>query len=75
MKAYVFITVAPGRCTDVVTTVRRVAGVKSADVCWGLPDIVVLVEAADATTLQKVVLDKIQQITGVNQTATHIIFE
>jgi hypothetical protein len=33
------------------------------------------VEAADATTLQKLVLDKIQQITGVNQTATPIVFE
>jgi DNA-binding Lrp family transcriptional regulator len=75
MKAYVFITVAPGRCADVVGTVRRVAGVKSADICWGLPDIVALVEAADATTLQKLVLDKVQQISGVNQTATHIIFE
>jgi hypothetical protein len=49
--------------------------VKSADICWGLPDIVTLVEAADATTLQKLVLDKIQLITGVNQTATHIIFK
>lgn len=48
---------------------------KSADICWGLPDIVTLVEAADATTLQKLVLDKIQLIAGVNQTATHIIFE
>ena len=75
MKAYVFITVAPGRSTDVVATVRRVGGVKSADICWGLPDIVALVEAADATALQKLVLEKVQQITGVNQTATHIILE
>ena len=75
MKAYVFITVVPGRSTDVVATVRRVGGVKSADICWGLPDIVALVEAADATSLQKLVLDKIQQISGVDQTATHTIFE
>ena len=75
MKAYVFIIAAPGRSTDVVATVRQVGGVKAADICWGLPDIVALVEAADATTLQKLVLDKIQQIAGVNQTATHIIFE
>jgi hypothetical protein len=33
MKAYVFITVAPGRCSDVVATVRRGGGVKSADIC------------------------------------------
>ena len=75
MKAYVFITVAPGRTTDVVAAVRRVGGVKSADICWGVPDLVALVEAADAKALQKLVLDKVQQVTGVSQTDTHIIFE
>jgi DNA-binding Lrp family transcriptional regulator len=75
MKAYVFIIVAPGKSTDVVAAVRRISGVKSADICWGLPDIVALMEAADATALQELVLDKIQKIAGVSQTATHIIFE
>ncbi len=75
MKAYVFIIVAPGRSTDVVAAIRRVGGVKSADICWGLPDIVARVEAADSKALQELVLDKIQKIAGVNQTATHIIFE
>ena len=64
-----------GLTAAALATIRRVGGVKSADICWGLPDIVALVEAADAATLQKLVLDKIQQITGVSQTATHIIFE
>jgi DNA-binding Lrp family transcriptional regulator len=75
MKAYVFIIVAPGKSTDVVAAVRRISGVKSAEICWGLPDIVALMEAADATALQELVLDKIQKIAGVSQTATHIIFE
>lgn len=75
MKAYVFITVAPGTSTKVAGALRRVSGVKSADICWGLPDIVALVEAADSSALQKVVLDTIQKIAGVNQTDTHIILE
>jgi len=33
------------------------------------------VEAADSRALQDVVLNKMQNITGVNQTATHIVFE
>lgn len=49
MKAYVFIIVAPGKSTDVVAAVRRISGVKSADICWGPPDIVARMEAADAT--------------------------
>jgi hypothetical protein len=51
MKAYVFIIVVPGKSTDVVAAVRRISGVKSADICWGLPDIVARMEAADATAL------------------------
>jgi DNA-binding Lrp family transcriptional regulator len=75
MKAYVFITVAPGTNTKVVGSLRQVSGVKSADICWGLPDIVGLVEAADSHALQDVVLNRIQKIAGVNQTDTHIILE
>ena len=75
MKAYVFITVAPGTSTNVVGALRQVSGVKSADVCWGLPDIVALEEAGDSSSLQDVVLTGIQMIAGVNQTETHLIFE
>jgi hypothetical protein len=32
MKAYVFITAAPGRSTDIVNAVRRIKGVRSADI-------------------------------------------
>jgi DNA-binding Lrp family transcriptional regulator len=75
MKAYVFINVAPGKSAGAVVELRRIGGVKSADLCWGLPDIVALVEAADSRALQDVVLNKMQNITGVNQTETHIVFE
>ena len=75
MKAYVFITAASGRSTDAVAAVRKVSGVKAADVCWGLPDIVALVEAADPKALQALVLEKIQKVAGVTQTDTHIVFE
>src|SRR5262249_19084836 len=75
MKGYVFVTAAPGRSTDVVTALRQISGVRSADICWGLPDIVALVEAADGPALQDLVLLEIQRTTGVTQTDTHIVFE
>lgn len=75
MKAYVFVNVAAGRSGDVAGELRRVPGVKSADVCWGLPDIVALVEVGDTKALQDVVLGRIQKIAGVNQTDTHIVTE
>ena len=74
MKGYVFITAAPGRSTDVVNALRRINGVRSADICWGLPDIVALVEAADGPALQDLVLCEIQKTAGVTQTDTHIVF-
>jgi DNA-binding Lrp family transcriptional regulator len=75
MRAYVFIHAVPGKSASVAGELRRAGGVKSADICWGLPDIVALVEAADSKALQGLVLDKIQKIAGVSQTDTHIVFE
>jgi len=75
MKGYVFVTAAPGRSTEVVNALRGINGVRSADICWGLPDTVALVEAADGPSLQDVVLYEIQKTAGVTQTDTHIIFE
>jgi DNA-binding Lrp family transcriptional regulator len=51
------------------------AGVKSADLCWGVPDIIAVAEAADAKQLQVMVLDKVQKVAGVKQTDTHIVAE
>ena len=75
MKAYVFINISPGKAADAVRELRRVDGVKSADLCWGLPDVIAMVEAADLKALRDVVLSKIQKIAGVSQTDTHIFLE
>lgn len=75
MKAYVFVNVEPGRSTDVVGRLRAIEGVKSADTCWGLPDLIALVEATDLRALQEFVLNKIQKVAGVKQTDTHIVWE
>lgn len=75
MKAYVFITVAAGKSPDVVQQLRRQSGVRSADICWGLPDIVALIEAADSKALQELVVSEIQRVAGVQQTETHLVFE
>ena len=73
MKAYVFINVTVGKPADVVQELRRITGVKSADICWGLPDVIAVAEAADAKALQVLVLDKIQKIANVKGTDTHIV--
>jgi translation elongation factor EF-1beta len=75
MKAYVFVNVAAGKSGEVADQLRSVPGVKSADICWGLPDIVALVEVGDSSALLDLVLGRIQKIAGVSQTDTHIVTE
>ena len=76
VKAYIFVnTATKGNPADVAQQLRRIPGIKSADMCWGLPDIIALAEAADAKALQTLVLDKIQKTPGVDQTDSHIVAE
>ncbi len=40
MKAYVFVHTAAGKSLRVLEELRRLEGVRSAEVCWGLPDVI-----------------------------------
>jgi DNA-binding Lrp family transcriptional regulator len=75
MRAYVFVNATAGKTRDVVGELRSIQGVKSADLCWGLPDLVAAVEAADLKELGEVVLNRIQKVAGVTQSDTHIVIE
>ncbi len=75
MKAYVFVHTAAGKSLRVLEELRQLNGVRSVEVCWGLPDVIALVEAPDAKALQAFVLNKMQPIAGVNTTDTHLVFE
>ncbi|HYL57042.1 MAG TPA: Lrp/AsnC ligand binding domain-containing protein [Gemmatimonadales bacterium] len=75
MRAYIFVNAASGKPAEVVQQLRRIAGIKAADMCWGVPDIVAVAEAADAKALQVLVLDKIQKLMDVKGTDTHIVCE
>lgn len=72
MKAYVLVNVRAGKTREVVEKLRQIEGVKGADACWGRPDIFAFVEA---TALAQTVMDKIQNIGGVESTDTHIVIE
>jgi DNA-binding Lrp family transcriptional regulator len=75
VKAYIFVHAAAGKVAAVARELAGTAGVTSADMCWGVPDIIAVVDAPDAKALQKIVLDRIQKIGGVNQTDTHVVSE
>ena len=75
MKAYVLINVRSGKSRDVVQAIGKLQGVKSANACWGRPDVFVLVEAANEKALAESVLGHIQQVDGVESTDTHILID
>ncbi len=75
MRAYVLVNAKMGKVRDVAQKIASLAGVKMAHACWGVPDIFVLVEVANAEELNRLVIDKIQSVEGVERTETHIAIE
>ena len=75
MRAYVLVNAKMGKVRDVLQKITSLAGVKMANACWGVPDVFVVVEVATADELNKLVIDKIQAVEGVERTETHIAIE
>ncbi len=46
-----------------------------ANACWGVPDIFIVAEMANAKELDTPVIDKMQSLEGVERTETHIAIE
>jgi len=75
MRAYIVITVGPGKARDVAKSVSKLNGVKMSNACWGSPDVFAVVEVSAQEDLNKLVMDKIQAIEGVGRTETHIAID
>jgi DNA-binding Lrp family transcriptional regulator len=75
MRAYVFINVRAGIVSEAAKALAQIPGVKSAESCWGRPDIIAQVEASHLNALGTLVLSKIQKVEGVESTETHIVIE
>lgn len=75
MKAYVLINVRAGKCREVIEKVQGIEGVKSANACWGRPDIFAFVDVENEKVLADAVLGKVQVVDGVESTDTHIVIE
>lgn len=75
MRAYVFINVKAGKAKAVAKELANLAGVKSADACWGTPDIIATVEVKNERALNDLVFNEIAKVAGVEHTDTHIALE
>ncbi|TMQ30347.1 MAG: Lrp/AsnC family transcriptional regulator [Nitrospirae bacterium] len=72
-KAYILIKVKAGRTKDVLQALKRLAGVEQAHSCFGRPDIILFINVTDERALSDVVITKIHQVEGVEETDTHIV--
>ena len=72
-KAYILIKVKAGKTKAVLQSLKNIAGVEQANPCFGQPDIFLFITTQDERSLSDVVITKIHQIEGVEETDTHIV--
>jgi DNA-binding Lrp family transcriptional regulator len=75
MRAYVLVNAEMGKVREVARQIASLSGVRMTNACWGVPDIFVVAEVANADELNRLVIDKIQSVEGVERTETHIAIE
>ena len=75
MRAFIFVNAKAGKTKNVANKLRALKGVKSADACWGSPDLIMTVEVKSERALNELVLNKIQKTDGVEHTETHIVLD
>ena len=71
-RAYILIETQVGKARDVVTALRSLSGVPSADIITGDFDIIAQVEATDMVSMADLVTGRVQSIPGVIRTITSV---
>jgi DNA-binding Lrp family transcriptional regulator len=70
VEAYVLIQAEVGRSAEVADAVRKITGVRFADVVTGPYDVVLWAEAADIDGLGELIVANVQAVVGVTRTLT-----
>lgn len=74
-RAYLRICTQVGKERRVAAALRRLSGVKCADLTAGEQDIISIVEAKTYEALLKLVVAKVRKIAGVVSTSTNLVLE
>lgn len=75
VRAYILVTVEPGRVKDVIETIREIDGVVKASAVTGPYDVIAEVEGSSIEEVGRSVVSRIQTIPGVERTLTSIVVE
>ncbi len=75
-RVYILIETAVGRIKEVLTAVRQLEGVKSAELVTGPYDIIAVAETESLSDVGDLITSKIHTVTGISRTITCLaVFE
>ncbi|MGH7611613.1 MAG: Lrp/AsnC ligand binding domain-containing protein [Candidatus Dormibacteria bacterium] len=75
VRAYILMTLEPGKAMEVVRRMRQEAGVLQVDAITGEYDALAQVEAADVKGIGTLIVDRLQSVSGVARTITCLAVE
>jgi len=70
VQAYILIHTEVGRARDVAMEIRDIAGIVRVDAVTGPYDVVVLAEARSIDEMGKMIVSRVQLVTGITRTLT-----
>jgi DNA-binding Lrp family transcriptional regulator len=70
VQAYILIQTEVGKARDVALAIQDIAGVVRVDAVTGPYDVVVLTEARNVDELGKMIVSKVQLVSGITRTLT-----
>lgn len=72
INAYILGKVEPHQEKKVVSGLKGIAGIKTAETTFGQYDFIALVEAKDETELKRILVEKVRLVHGIAATMTLI---
>ncbi|MGA8206493.1 MAG: Lrp/AsnC ligand binding domain-containing protein [Candidatus Dormiibacterota bacterium] len=75
VRAYILMTLEPGKAIDVVKRLRNESGVTQVDAITGEYDAIAQVEAKDVKGIGALIVNQLQGVTGVVRTITCLAVE
>jgi DNA-binding Lrp family transcriptional regulator len=70
VQAYILIQTEVGKARDVATAISEIDGVVRVDAVTGPYDVIVLSEARNVDELGKMIVSKVQLVSGITRTLT-----
>ncbi len=72
-KAYILIEAESGRVAEVLTALRAIEGMTTADAVTGPYDIIATLQTPDPRNIGRLVMNEVQGVEGIKRTVTCIV--